>query len=218
MTKTDKIRTLVWDFNGTLVDDARISVESINIMLKDRGLPGISLVKYRSLFSFPVKDYYEKAGFDFSRESFSSVGREFISIYTLLFPRARIFPEAKRLLQVFNELGIEQFVLSAMEQEMLERSIRDAGLESYFTEVSGIDNIYASSKLKNGKDLFKRRGLEGEKTWIIGDTVHDWQVAEELGCRCLLIGAGHQDISCLRETGCPYILKDHSEIPRRLKF
>ncbi|MCX6282944.1 MAG: hypothetical protein NTW31_01715 [Bacteroidetes bacterium] len=69
---------IIWDWNGTLLDDAWLCVEVMNGMLEKRGLEKVSLDFYRSVFTFPVRDYYEKLGYDFEKEPFEEVGMEFM--------------------------------------------------------------------------------------------------------------------------------------------
>ncbi len=38
----------------------------------------------------------------------------------------------------------------------------------------------------------KARGLNPERTLLIGDTLHDYDVAQALGCKCILVANGHQ--------------------------
>ena len=49
--------TIVWDWNGTLVDDSYIFVDIMNSYLNDFNLNPISIQDYRQHFCFPVKDY-----------------------------------------------------------------------------------------------------------------------------------------------------------------
>ena len=76
-----KYKHIIWDWNGTLVDDTWLFVDIMNGVLKDRNLNGITLQDYRNVFDFPVKDYYIKLGFDFAEEAFESSGLDFIKIY-----------------------------------------------------------------------------------------------------------------------------------------
>ena len=73
-----KIKYIIWDWNGTLVDDAWLFVELMNEELIQRNLPQINVEKYREQFTFPVKKYYENLGFDFEKEDFKTVGLHFI--------------------------------------------------------------------------------------------------------------------------------------------
>jgi phosphoglycolate phosphatase len=75
------INTIIWDWNGTLLDDVDMCIESINILLKRRNLDMLSRKRYRDIFTFPVRDYYETAGFNFSKEPWDKVAHEFIDLY-----------------------------------------------------------------------------------------------------------------------------------------
>ena len=76
-----EISTVIWDWNGTLLDDLHLSLRIINLLLKRRSLPELSRDRYREVFTFPVKDYYREIGFDFDREPFEIPAREYIDIY-----------------------------------------------------------------------------------------------------------------------------------------
>ena len=73
-----KYKNVVWDWNGTLLDDAGISVATLNAMLARRGLPTITTERYREIFGFPVKGYYEHLGFDFRRDDWDGISREYV--------------------------------------------------------------------------------------------------------------------------------------------
>ena len=68
---------VIWDWNGTLLDDVWLCVDIINAMLGRRGVPALDRERYRRIFDFPVPIYYERAGFDFSRETFAAAADEF---------------------------------------------------------------------------------------------------------------------------------------------
>ena len=73
--------SIIWDWNGTIVNDAFVFIKIMNGFLKERGLPLISLEDYKNFFVFPVKDYYKSLGFNFSKESFDSLTLSFIKQY-----------------------------------------------------------------------------------------------------------------------------------------
>ena len=93
--KINNYKHIIWDWNGTLVDDVWLVVEIMNKMLKKRHLPGIDSKKYREIFDFPVIKYYIKLGFDFSRESFEDLTIEFIGEYYDRFNECKLFDQAK---------------------------------------------------------------------------------------------------------------------------
>jgi phosphoglycolate phosphatase len=207
-----RYKAIIWDYNGTLLNDIEIGIESINIMLSKRGLPLLTSESYREVFTFPVKDYYEKLGFDFQKEDWDLTAQEFITNYTKRLPQSDIFPEARVLLNLFKKQGKKQFILSAMEMNMLKESTQELNIQGFFNEISGINNIYASSKIENGKNLFHKHQLKAEDVCLLGDTVHDYEVAQSLGCHCYLIASGHQSFKKLEATGCPNIIKSLNDI------
>lgn len=205
-------KAIIWDYNGTLLNDLSIGVECINRMLTKRGLPLLTTESYRDVFTFPVKKYYELVGFDFSTEDWDKAANEFIDHYTSLLPESSIFPEAMQLLSHFSTNGKKQFILSAMEQNMLNQSTQTENIRKYFDEISGIDNIYASSKIENGLKLIENHQLQADEVCLLGDTTHDYEVAKELGCQCILVAAGHQSIDKLIKTGCPKVVNHLNDI------
>ena len=68
---------VIWDWNGTLFDDTPLCVEIMGGMLAKRGLAPLDEGRYREVFTFPVRDYYARLGFDFGRESFADLAVEF---------------------------------------------------------------------------------------------------------------------------------------------
>jgi phosphoglycolate phosphatase len=85
---------IIWDWNGTLFDDAWLCIEIINAMLVRRGLTRLTPEEYEQIFDFPVRDYYSRIGFDFQVEPFEKLSDEFIDRYMRL-PNARSQQDAR---------------------------------------------------------------------------------------------------------------------------
>lgn len=192
-------KMIIWDWNGTLLDDIVVCVDCMNILLQRRELPSLSVEKYKEIFMFPVKEYYKLAGFDFLIEPFETPAIEFIELYQEKLFRAKLFPEVVDTLTLFKNKGYRQAILSAMEHDSLIRSLQENKIMDFFGEISGIDNHYAHSKLEIGWDLVMRIGLPVKDLILIGDSLHDLEVAEELEIDCLLIANGHQSKRRLME-------------------
>lgn len=183
---------ILWDWNGTLLNDIVVCVDCMNVLLNERSLPRLTLQNYQQIFTFPVKNYYKEAGFDFTDEAFEKPALEFIRLYHKNFYKAELFPCVEEVLNFMKNAGLRQSVLSAMEHESLIQSLKDKGIYNYFDEVSGIDNHYADSKLEIGQELIKRIGSPVNDMLIIGDSLHDFDVAGKLGVDCVLVANGHQ--------------------------
>ncbi|MHB8087538.1 MAG: HAD family hydrolase [Anaerolineaceae bacterium] len=187
-----KYKHIIWDWNGTLLDDVELCVSIINTLLVKRKLSAISLEYYREIFSFPIIQYYERLGFNFSSESFETIGTEFILDYEKKRAQCALMADATKTLQHFANLGLTQSILSASKQDYLLDAVGGYGLDSVFMEINGLDNHYASSKVDIGLDFVARNNFDPTAILLIGDTIHDADVAKALGVDCCLIPNGHQ--------------------------
>ena len=193
-----KYDCIIWDFNGTIFDDVTIDIESINVLLERRGLPLIkSREEYQNGFMFPIKQWYENRGFDFSKEDYDVVAREWVDEYLLREPGARLVEGVKETLEFFRQNGVKQVIISASEISMLRRQLKMLDVEEYFEEVLGLDNVYAAGKVDIA--LKWREKHREERLVFLGDTDHDCHVAEAMGADCILIAEGHQSASRLRK-------------------
>jgi len=203
--------TIIWDWNGTLLDDAEVCREAINKMLKARNLLELTLEKYRSVFTFPVIEYYKEVGFDFSREEWEPVAMEFINLYLNALPTCGLTPFATQTLERFKEKGYRQAIISAMQHDALLKSVSELGIYEYFDFIGGIGDHYGGGKIENARNYFNQAGLNPEKITLIGDTIHDSEVAAELQCNCILVATGHQSFQRLSNTGL-HVINNLSEI------
>lgn len=208
-----KYKHIVWDWNGTLLDDLRLTHSIMNGILKDNSLPGISLQEYREVFGFPVKEYYKKLGLDRVNRSFEDLSLDFISEYEARKGEAGLFSGAEELLGLIKNAGCGQSLLSAYRQRDLVRILGQFRLGKYFDHVSGLSDIYASSKVENGLRLIETIGIPSEEVLVIGDTVHDYDVSRAIGASACLLSCGHQSYGRLRSSGAE-VLKDFQELKK----
>ncbi len=190
---------IIWDWNGTLLNDVDICIKSMNHLLEKRNLPLLDINRYKAVFGFPVKDYYAKIGFDFTKENFEIPANEYMDWFHFYLPDAKLFSGAERILAFFKKMGYNQYILSAMEEKSLITNLREKNILNYFVSVAGMGDVYANGKSERGKEMMTSLSVNPDETILIGDTIHDWEVAEELGIRSLLLASGHQLESRLRE-------------------
>lgn len=187
-----EIRHVVWDWNGTLLNDIDACVAAINVMLRRRRLPVLNRRTYRQIFGFPVKQCYYKLGFDFSRESWDAVAKEYHDIYAGTSKKSSLRPRTLRVLDRLRNSGVIMTVLSASKTSILEEMIRTHGIRDYFAVVKGLPDLFAHSKMDLGREVLRETGIPGRNTVLVGDTTHDAEVAECLGLECVLMCGGHQ--------------------------
>lgn len=193
--------TIIWDWNGTLLDDLDLSIKAVNVLLKERDLPTLTLNRYKDIFGFPVINYYEKAGFDFSKEPFEIPARQYVKLYASGESDLKLFPDVVDTLSFFKDNNYRQIVLSAMKEDNLRKMISNAGISHFFDSIFGIKDNYAREKVSIGKQVVENLNLNPEKCLMIGDTLHDAEVAEQCGFDCILYSGGHVAKQRLETTG-----------------
>ncbi len=191
--KPQSITHVIWDWNGTLVDDTAFCASIVSAVLQEQGLPGIKKADYRRRFRFPVRDFYNELGFSGGDEAYLRVCDSFISKYRAGWRGCSLQEGSQEVLEALNERGLEQVMLSASHQHDLEASIHFFGIDSFFSAIMGQDNTQAEGKVECGRNWFSDQGILPDQVLLVGDTNHDFEVATALGVRCLLYAQGHQD-------------------------
>lgn len=196
------IRQVLWDWNGTLLDDLTYAIGVRNRTFPAFGLPRIgSVAEYHRQFTFPVRRYYERAGV--TDETFVAVAHAWMAEYVRGFDTVPLHGDAVEALARFAAAGVRQAVLSATRRDMLESQIARFPIRAYFTDVLGLSDIYARSKEAVGLDYLARCGVPAASTLMIGDTLHDAEVARAMGTGCVLVARGHQSRETLLTAGVP---------------
>lgn len=210
-----KYTHVIWDFNGTILDDVALGIDSVNVMLRKRGLAVIpDVTYYRSIMRFPVIDYYRDLGFDFEKEDYYQIlAPEWVALYLAGEASCPMMAGVAEQLARISAMGIPQMILSASDRNQLMGQLNRLGILSYFHEILGLDNIYAGSKTALAEAW--RKEHPDAVPLCIGDTDHDAALADVLGADCLLYTGGHQSKKRLSACGKPLI--DHiSELEKYL--
>lgn len=189
---------IIWDWNGTLLDDNHASLSALNAILSRRGLESVDLDYYRKNFAFPVRYFYESLGVKIECEDWDRLAQEYHDAYHEC--ELRLVADAKDALEFVRDNGVSQAVVSAMREDYLIFDMDRFGIRPYFESVLGTNNLDGCSKLSRIRDYVALAGGREEYV-VIGDSLHDREVADAIGARCVFYGGGSHDPSRLREFG-----------------
>lgn len=196
-----KFSFIVFDWNGTIVNDVSLCYELLNKMLIECHHEPVSFNRYRDIFTFPIIKYYEEAGFSFSpngTDSFLDLANEFREDYENKFPSLPLFDD---VLDVLNALKKDYpiYLVSATKKNLLLEEVNEKKLSKYFDGISGIEDIFGASKEESAKHFFLSHNLDPKDALFVGDTLHDEEVSSIFGASCALISRGHQSLKVLEK-------------------
>lgn len=183
------MRHILWDWNGTLLDDTEAALDTLNEMIAARGGKPIAMDFYRDRFAFPVKPFYDTIGISAKDDAeWDAIAREYHEVYSRQ-PK-KLNALALEALGSVRAAGLKQWIISALRQDLLERDVAHYGVSGFFEGVYGTDNLDGSSKIGRARELLARIGGPNKDIVLIGDALHDKEVADALGIRCILCAQG----------------------------
>ena len=198
-------KTYIFDFNGTLLDDCDLCLEILNLLTKEYGLSKVSKDEYKSIFTFPVYLYYKELGFDTSYENFSIIASKFHKYYNeMSYKQANLFKDVKLVLETLKEKATI-VCLSASLKQTLEKQLKYYGIYDYFDYIIGLSDTHANSKEEEAINFIKEKNIDQNSALLIGDSIHDLEVANAINVDCILVSTGHTTKERLLKTNCKVI-------------
>lgn len=200
-----RYKYIIWDWNGTLIDDAWLSFKLLNRTLLQHGIDAISFSDYQRRFCHPVRSFYELLGLSVDDAAFSALCYSFHSSYSEHFKQCELHSYARCVLEKVSESDSSQALLSAFPNADLKPVLDHFKLSQLFDLSCGQDNNLAVGKTDKARALVSELGYRQDNLLFIGDTLHDAEVAKALNADCLLIGNGYQDYELLKSSGFPVV-------------
>lgn len=187
-----QIRHVIFDWNGTLIDDCELAVATVNALRVERGMPRITHEQYREAFRFPISAFYRSIGFDLNDKAFSALMVRYLVLFNAKVDDCPLHAGARETVAHLRSSAIRTHILSASQQHTLLRSLEAKGLIGAFDEVVGSSDHLAADKQTLGAWLASKLQADCSSVLYVGDTDHDHEVARALGWKFLFVAHGHQ--------------------------
>lgn len=193
---------LVWDWNGTLLDDLALVVNATNAAFASVGGPVVTADEHRRDFCRPVIDYYARVlRRPVSTDEFAALDEIFHSRYRLELTDAALAADAHDAMAAWCGT---QSLLSMWFHHELVPTVTRFGLAERFTRVDGLrEERGGGYKAGHLKVHLTELGLDASQVVLIGDSLDDADAAAEVGASCVLYTGGFTDPDRLRAYGVP---------------
>lgn len=198
---------LVWDWNGTLLDDISAVIGATNAAFAEIGIEPITLARYRELYCVPIPRFYERLMGRLPTEAEWLVMDEaFHRHYTELRVLCALTHGVEELLVEWQSAGRSQSLLSMYGHEQLLPVVRGYGIERHFVRVDGRTGPSGGSKAAHmARHVAALGGVTPERVVVIGDAVDDAVAAAHVGARAVLYTGGSHSRASLEPAGAPVV-------------
>jgi len=197
-------RHIVWDWNGTLLDDLHVVIEAVNRSIGLLGMDPIDEDAYRDHFTRPVRYFYDSLlGRVITDLEWERLNEGFHEHYYTLVPAARLAPDATEALRSAEESGWGQSLLSMSPQPYLEWVVAAVGIGDHFELIDGLSGPTGGTKAEHLEGHLATLALDPSATVVIGDTPDDASAARHVGAAVILYDGGSHHLPALEELGVP---------------
>jgi phosphoglycolate phosphatase-like HAD superfamily hydrolase len=195
---------VVWDWNGTLVDDLPIVVESVNAALAAIGESPIDEDDYRRYFTRPVDQFYVRLlKRPISDHEWSTLDRVFHEQYNTALERVPLAGDAVAAIGDVAARGWTQSILSMWWEEDLTACVERRGLADRMTLVQGNRNDAGGEKAAHLIQHLSELDADAGAVVMIGDSLDDAAAAGVAGTACVLYDGGSHYRTHLEDAGVP---------------
>lgn len=195
---------VVWDWNGTLVDDLPVVVECVNVALAAIGAGPIDEDDYREHFARPVHRFYESLlARPIMQHEWETLDWLFHEQYAASLDRVPLTEGAAAALDAVDAQGWSQSILSMWWEEELAACVARRGLTDRMTLIQGNRNDGGGTKAAHLRAHLDVLGISPSAAAMIGDAIDDAAAAAEVGVRCVLYDGGSHRVEEMERTGAP---------------
>lgn len=197
-----RLKTILFDLDGTLVDSA-ISISAIlNNMRKEQGLASLDAKVYRKWISLGAVDLIANA---------MEVNQSFASQYLDQFRRRyeisetseqTLYPKIVEVLKILDSMNIKMGICSNKPTQLCHKVLQDTGIDKYFLSVVGGDAVTSSKPSREPVDYALRELNHADGIAIlIGDSTVDHRAAIASQIPFVFFSGGYDDGVDLGEGG-----------------
>lgn len=201
------MKTLIFDFDGTLVDSMQLYLHSFNQVAADFALPKINELRLRQVKQAPLSallKQYQIGPLKLAKiidQLNRNLRREIASV--------KFFPELRSLLLNLAkkyQLGL----LSSNRLENIEDFLEKQNFTNVFDFVYASKNLFGKDKVLSG--LIKKHQLDKKEVLYFGDEVRDIEACQKIGVKIAAVTWGFNDKKLLALKQPDYLLASPQDI------
>ena len=181
---------LVFDWDGTLIDSARTIVACIQAACRDLGLTVPDEARASHVIGLGLKDALSYAIPGLPADDYGRVVEAYRRHFLVRDPGIPLFPGAQAMLTGLKARGHILAIATGKSRAGLERALDNTGLRPLFAASRCADECASKPAPDMLSELMEELGANAVDTLVIGDTVHDLQMAAHAGVQAVAVSHG----------------------------
>jgi phosphoglycolate phosphatase-like HAD superfamily hydrolase len=217
------IKTVIFDWNGTLIADTTACMAADNHVLKTFGGKPVNLSQYRDTIVIPAITFYSIHGCKKPEleKNPEKIGKVFHSFYEPRVNQIRTRKGAKILLTYLKKNHINSIILSNHTIDGIEKQLKKLNLEKFFIDLLANSTVDASMKKRNKKekliDYLQQKNLNPTEAIIIGDSPEEVEIGKSLSVKTISITNGYYATHRLKKANPNYIVNNLNSVINIIK-
>ncbi|TCC28386.1 HAD family hydrolase [Kribbella sindirgiensis] len=199
------MKHVVWDWNGTLLNDNHAVLAAVNAVCAGFGRAELTWGEWQAAYARPMRLSYEqilRRALD--EEEWAQVDKLYHDRYDALLHTCELAADAHDVLRSCTTSGRTQSLLSMWFHSRLTPTVEHYGLTQHFTRVDGLPGeVGGGSKADSLVRHLEAQQLDPADVVLIGDVVDDAEAAQGAGAHCVLVTTGAMTLQALQATGAP---------------
>lgn len=209
---------IVFDWNGTLLDDANAVLQTINAILSRFSHAAIDMHKFREEFELPLSVFFRKL--DMSKDEIELVHSNdsaiFHDTYEFLASGTALRKGVRNLLLTARQQAMQTVIVSNHIVEPIRAQVRRHGVETHVTDILAFESRATQFRSMSKEDRLRlymlTNDLSPDRTVVVGDMPVETEIARNLGLISVSIAGGFVSEARLRAAQPDYIIHEHHEL------
>ncbi|HEY1393086.1 MAG TPA: HAD-IA family hydrolase [Methylibium sp.] len=192
---------LVFDWDGTLFDSTALIVKCIQAACRDLEVAAPSDEQAAYVIGLGLHDALQQAVPGLAVERYPELGQRYRHHYFARQHELSLFPGTLAMLRGLKARNHWLAVATGKSRHGLEEALKTVvggvPVRDFFDATRTADETASKPDPQMLHELMREFGVEPERTLMIGDTVHDLQLAANAGTPAIAVGYGAHDDATL---------------------
>ncbi|RJQ78649.1 HAD family hydrolase [Pseudonocardiaceae bacterium YIM PH 21723] len=202
-----RVKHIIWDWNGTLLDDNHAVIQAVNAVCAHFKRGTITHAEWQEIYTRPVSvSYSTLLGTELTVADWANVDRLYHQAYRALLHTCGLQRGADSALQGWRNAGGSQSLLSMFFHTELLPLVTQLGIADLFARIDGLrEQTGGDTKVEYLRRHLADLGKQPDEVVLIGDITDDAEAAAQLGVDCVLVSVGAMTRRRLQTTGAPVV-------------